>query len=228
MKKIRRSHERGKTDIEWLKSYHSFSFGNYYDPDNMQFRTLRVINDDIIESARGFGKHPHRDMEIVTYMISGALQHEDSLGSKSILGPGEIQRMTAGKGILHSEWNASETEPAHLLQIWILPETARLAPSYEQKLVERTGALTPLVTPDARDGTLKIHQDATISLLAPSDGEAVEIPITAGKGLWVQVFKGSFTSGSDTIGEGDALIVEDLNSLSLSGTGGAQALLFEV
>src|SRR4051794_8424013 len=193
MIQIRRGDERGHFDHGWLDTYHSFSFSDYYDPEHMGFRSLRVINEDRIGPGGGFGTHPHRDMEIVTYVLSGALAHRDSLGTGSALRAGELQRMTAGTGIRHSEFNDSTTEPVHLYQIWLLPERRGLEPSYEQRAFAPEAGHTGfrvVVSPDGRDGSLTIHQDATLHLAALEGGEEAVHALRPGRHAWLQVLRG--------------------------------------
>ena len=190
---IRKSEERGHANHGWLDSYHTFSFANYYDPDQMGFRSLRVINEDQIQKGQGFGTHAHRDMEIITYVLAGALAHKDSMGNSSTISPGEVQIMSAGTGITHSEYNHSQSDLTHLLQIWILPNRQELTPRYEQKTypeVEKLGQLCLIVSPDGRNGSVTIHQDAKIyaSLLDP--GQEIDYGINHDRHAWLQVIKG--------------------------------------
>ena len=230
MMQIRRSSERGHAHHGWLESFHSFSFANYYDPEFMGFRNLRVINEDFIAGGGGFPTHGHRDMEIVTYIISGALDHRDTLGTAATIRPGEMQRMTAGTGIQHSEFNHSETENVHLLQIWILPQAGGLKPGYEQKDFSKklqTNGLHHVVSGDGRDGTVKIHQDVDIYVgnLQNSDSSFV---IRKGRHLWLQMIKGHLNvqGFSEKLQPGDALMVSDETVLSLEGR--AEFLLFDL
>lgn len=231
MTTVRRSNQRGHADRGWLKSFHSFSFGDYYDPKNMGFRTLRVINEDWVKGGTGFGTHPHRDMEIVTYVLSGALAHQDSMGNASEIRPGDVQRMTAGSGVTHSEVNPSETETVHLLQIWLLPEAKGLTPSYEQKnfpAEEKQGRLRLVASRDGRDGAVTIHQDAEIysSLLEP--GQAVTHALAAGRHAWVQVIRGEVTVNGETLHTGDAIAVSEESQVQVTGTESAELLLFDL
>lgn len=231
MNTVRRSNQRGHADRGWLKSFHSFSFGDYYDPKNMGFRTLRVINEDWVKGGTGFGTHPHRDMEIVTYVLSGALAHQDSMGNASEIRPGDVQRMTAGSGVTHSEVNPSETETVHLLQIWLLPEAKGLTPSYEQKnfpAEEKQGRLRLVASRDGRDGAVTIHQDAEIysSLLEP--GQAVTHPLAASRHAWVQVIRGEVTVNGETLQAGDAVAVSEESQVEVTGTESAELLLFDL
>lgn len=231
MTTVRRSNQRGHADRGWLKSFHSFSFGDYYDPKNMGFRTLRVINEDWVKGGTGFGTHPHRDMEIVTYVLSGTLAHQDSMGNASEIRPGDVQRMTAGSGVTHSEVNPSETETVHLLQIWLLPEAKGLTPSYEQRNFpagEKQGRLRLVASRDGRDGAVTIHQDAEIysSLLEP--GQAVTHPLAAGRHAWVQVIRGEVTVNGEALHTGDAVAVSDESQVQVTGTEAAELLLFDL
>lgn len=226
---IRKAEERGHFDHGWLDTYHTFSFADYYDPDFMGFRTLRVINDDRVAPGRGFGTHGHRDMEIVTYVIEGALAHRDSMGSGSIIHPGEVQRMSAGTGVMHSEMNASLEEPVRLLQIWILPERRNITPGYEQKQFsedERRGTLRIVAAPDARDGAVKIHQDVSlyISLL---DGQPVTHEFEPGRFGWIQVARGSVDVNGQQLKEGDGAAIADERSVTINGAN-AEILLFDL
>jgi quercetin 2,3-dioxygenase len=225
--------ERGRTRISWLDSRHSFSFGEYYDPRQMGFGPLRVINEDWVAPGAGFPTHGHRDMEIVTYVIEGALEHKDSLGTGSIIRPGEVQRMSAGTGVMHSEFNGSKDEPVHFLQIWILPDRSHQAPSYEQKAypeAERRGKLRLVASPDVADGSTTIQQDARLhaTLLAP--GEQVEHAFAPGRHGWVQVARGEVTVNGQTLRPGDGAAISDERSVALvsSGSGTAEVLLFDL
>ena len=224
--------ERGATRMPWLDSRHTFSFGEYYDPAHMGFGPLRVINEDRVVPGGGFGTHGHRDMEIVSYVLSGALEHKDSLGTGSIIRPGEVQRMSAGTGIRHSEFNPSRSEPVHFLQIWILPERAGLAPSYEQKAFpaeERQGRLRLVASPDGSDGAVTIHQDARIYVAALGGGDAVEQPLSSGRSAWVQVARGEIDLSGVSLGPGDGAAVRDEGRLHLrAGNGPAEVLLFDL
>ncbi|MGB8273863.1 MAG: pirin family protein, partial [Alphaproteobacteria bacterium] len=206
---IRRADERGRSKLAWLDSKHSFSFGSYFDPKCMGFRSLRVINDDRIAPGGGFATHPHRDMEIVTYVLDGALSHRDSLGNGSVIRPGEVQRMSAGTGIEHSEFNASDTEPVHLLQVWLLPERLNLAPGYEQRaIVPAQGSGLSLVgSPDGREGSVTIHQDVALYAGRFAPREAARLALEPGRSAWVQVARGDIAVGGETLSDGDGLAV---------------------
>ena len=228
---VRKSEERGRANFGWLDSKHSFSFGHYYDPDHMGFGPLRVINDDRVAPGGGFPTHPHSDMEIVSYVLNGALEHKDSIGTGSVIRPGDVQRMSAGTGIRHSEFNASRTEPVHFLQIWIMPEKNGLAPAYEQKTFpeeEKRGRLRLIASRGGRDGSVTIHQDADLyaTLLAP--GQAVSHEIAPGRGGWVQVARGSIALNGETLKEGDGAAVPVSGTLRLEGLSDAEVLLFDM
>lgn len=229
---IRSAQDRGHAYFGWLDSRHTFSFGNYYDPDHMGFASLRVINEDKVEPKQGFSTHGHRDMEIVTYVLEGALEHKDSIGNGSIIRPGDVQRMSAGTGILHSEFNASSTDPVHLLQIWILPAQRGLEPSYEQTYFapeQKQHTLRLIGSPDGRDGSVTIHQDVNLYASVLVDGESVDHAIAKGRSLWVQVARGAVQlNGHDlTAGDGASLTQADL--LRLTGTSDhAEVLVFDM
>ncbi len=228
---LRPARDRGQTELDWLDSRHTFSFGDYYDPAHMGFRALRVINDDRVAPGRGFGTHPHRDMEIVTYVLAGALEHEDSLGTGSVIRPGDVQRMTAGTGILHSEYNPSPAEPVHLLQIWLLPERRGLAPGYEQKhfaLEERRGRLRLVAAPDGRDGSVVIRQDAELYAAVLQDGERVRHRLRPGRYAWVQVATGDVTLNGRPLAAGDGAAVSGEEGLELTAPRAAEVLVFDL
>lgn len=229
---IRKSDDRGHTRIDWLDSRHSFSFGDYIDRDNMSFRSLRVINDDIIEGGRGFGMHPHRDMEIVSYIVEGALRHKDSMGNGSVIRPGDIQRMTAGTGVLHSEFNDLEAEQTRLLQIWIEPDRDGYRPGYEEihfEDVERRGKLRLMVSRDGRDGSAKINQDAEVYSAILGNGEKVEHELRTGRHGWVQVVRGSLDVNGTKLEHGDAVSTSDESKLTITATADeAELLLFDL
>ncbi len=231
---IRRSEERGHLNHGWLDTYHSFSFGDYYDPAHMGFRTLRVINEDYVAPGMGFGMHGHKDMEILTYVVSGELAHRDSIGSgeaKSIR-PGELQRMTAGRGIRHSEFNPSQTDPVHLLQIWITPRQTGLEPSYDQKAFDPEPArnrFQVLASPDGRDGSLAIEQDAHLLRALIEPGQTADLTLSPGRNAWFQVVKGTATLGGQTLNPGDAAAISDESQLTLkAGDEAAEVLAFDL
>ena len=231
MIQIRKANERGHAEHGWLESWHSFSFAEYYDPAHMGFSVLRVINEDIVAPGSGFGMHPHRDMEIVTYVLSGALQHQDSLGTGAVITAGEVQRMSAGTGIRHSEFNASSSEPVHLLQIWILPERAGITPGYEQKRIpdeEKRGRWKAIATRDGRDDSLTIHQDAALYAAALDDGERIEFRPEPGRVQYLHVVRGEVSMKGEVLSVGDAVSVLDEKELLLATLGGGEVLLFDL
>lgn len=228
---VRKSTDRGVGRHGWLTTHHTFSFANYYDPRHMGFRTLRVINEDTVAPARGFGAHQHDNMEIVSIVMEGALAHRDSTGGDGVLRRGEVQRMSAGTGVTHSEFNGSETEPVHFFQIWILPERAGITPGYEQKLFpeeERRGKLRLLVAPGGADGALTIHQDVRIYSAILGDGERVEHELADGRAAWLQVARGSVQLNGTTLTQGDGAAVEDEKQLQIVASGDAEVLLFDL
>jgi quercetin 2,3-dioxygenase len=228
---IRRASERGRVDHGWLDTAHTFSFAGYYDPQFMGFRVLRVINEDRVAPGRGFGRHPHQDMEILTYVLEGELAHQDSLGNGSVIRPGEVQRMSAGTGVTHSEVNPSRTRPVHLLQMWIVPDRTGHSPSYEQKAFpapERRGRLRLLASPDGRDGSVTIHQDATLSsaLLAP--GERVEHAFAGDRFGWLQIIRGAVEALGHTLAAGDGAALRGPGALPIVATADSEVLLFDL
>ncbi len=223
--------ERGHTDIGWLDSHHTFSFGDYHDPQQEGFRTLRVINDDRVAAKQGFGKHPHRDMEIISYVLEGKLAHNDTLGNQSLIVPGEVQRMSAGTGVLHSEYNPSETEPVHFLQIWLLPEKRDLPPGYEQKRFPPEtlkGKLRLVAARDGRDGAVTVHQDVALYAGRLSAGDQVTVPLAAGRHAWVQVARGAVALNGTALAEGDGAAVSDEQALALTSTAESEVLVFDL
>jgi quercetin 2,3-dioxygenase len=229
---LRKAEERGRANFGWLDSRHSFSFGHYYDPEHMGFGPLRVINDDRVAPGGGFPTHPHADMEIVSYVLEGGLAHKDSLGTGSVIKPGDVQRMSAGTGIRHSEFNASKTEPAHFLQIWIIPEKTGLEPGYEQKSFaeeEKRGKLRLVGSRDGREGSVTIHQDVDLYTTLLGDGEAVTHTLQDGRVGWVQVANGTVTLNGDQLYPGDGVAVSEPGTLQLVGTSeDAEVLLFDM
>ena len=226
-----RSDSRGTADHGWLKSKHTFSFADYHNPSMMGFGKLRVINEDWIEPGKGFGTHPHRDMEIVTYMVDGALEHKDSMGNGSVIRPGELQRMSAGTGVLHSEFNASETDRAHLLQIWILPEQNGLEPGYEQKLFpaeEKRNRWRLVGSRDGREGSLTIHQDLSLSSTVLDAGESIDYGFDGRRRGFLQVVRGTVEIDGETIEAGDAVAVVDQQALDIKAKSDAELLLFDM
>lgn len=231
MIRLRRSSERGHFDHGWLNTYHSFSFARYHDPRHMGFRSLRVINEDWIAAARGFGAHPHEDMEIVTYVLKGELAHRDSLGTGSTIRPGELQRMTAGTGIEHSEYNPSQTEAVHLYQIWLLPERSGLPPSYEQKAFpaeERRNRFRLVASPDGRDGSLSIRQDARLYLASLDAGGELNHAIETDRHAWLQVLRGDATLNGLPVSAGDGAAISAESRLSIRSDTPAEILLFDL
>jgi hypothetical protein len=226
-----RSDSRGAADHGWLKSKHTFSFADYHNPSMMGFGKLRVINEDWIEPGKGFGTHPHRDMEIVTYMVDGALEHKDSMGNGSVIRPGELQRMSAGTGVLHSEFNASDEVQAHLLQIWILPEQNGLEPGYEQKLFpteEKQNRWRLVGSRDGRDGSLTIHQDIELSSAVLDTGVSIDYSFDGRRRGFLQVVRGSVEAEGQELAAGDALAVVDQPSIAVRATSDAELLLFDM
>lgn len=233
MRTLRRAEERGRTEIGWLDSRHSFSFGGYYDPRHMGFGPLRVINDDRVIGGGGFGTHPHKDMEIVSVVLDGGLAHRDSMGNGGVIRPGDVQVMSAGTGIAHSEFNDSETEPVHFLQIWIEPATRGVEPRYAQKHFDaegRDGRLQLVAGPDDRDGALVIGQDARVHRVDLSADRTIDVEVDPGRRLWVQVATGEIDVDGEALRAGDGLAVEGESGLGLRGTaaGKAEVLVFDL
>jgi len=229
---IRPANERGAANFGWLDSRHSFSFGNYYDPAHMGFATLRVINEDKVTPSQGFGTHGHRDMEIISYVLEGALEHKDSIGNGAIIRPGDIQRMSAGTGIRHSEYNPSDTDPVHFLQIWIVPDTNGLEPGYEQIHVEteqRQGKLCLVGSRDGRQGSVTIHQDVDLYAANLKDGDTVTHTLQPGRVAWVQVARGAVDLSGHALSAGDGASVQTLATLTLTGNAeDAEVLVFDM
>jgi redox-sensitive bicupin YhaK (pirin superfamily) len=228
---IRHAKERGHFDHGWLNTYHTFSFDQYYDPRFMGFRQLRVINEDFVAAGRGFPMHGHRDMEIITYILEGALQHEDSMGNGSIIRPGDVQRMTAGTGVRHSEKNASSGDSVHLLQIWILPDTVGLEPGYEQKAFsedERRGQLRLIASNDGRNGSVMIHQDASLFASILGEGQSVKYDMDQTRYGWIQVARGAISVNGQRAGQGDGAVAMGESSLEIAAEEPAEILLFDL
>lgn len=228
---VRKSEARGHANHGWLDSYHTFSFASYYDPNYMNFRSLRVINEDFVSPGKGFGTHGHSDMEIITYVLEGALEHKDSLGTGAVIKPGEVQRMTAGTGIQHSEFNHSQTDPVHLLQIWLLPDTKGLSPSYEQRdfpLAERRGKLRLVAARDARDGAVKVHQDVDLYAAVLDKDSRVSHALEQNRHAWVQVARGSVLVNGLTLVNGDAAAVSGETEVVIDAAADAEFLLFDL
>jgi len=225
---LRPSASRGHFDHGWLDTRHTFSFADYYDPSQMGFRDLRVINEDRVQAGQGFGTHGHRDMEILSYVLEGELAHRDSTGGGSTLRPGDVQRMSAGSGVHHSEFNGSAEKPVHFLQIWLMPEKKGIAPSYEEKNFsesERLGALRLVATPDGREGSLKIHQDVVVRAGLLDPGQTASLELAKGRHAWVQLARGSFTVNGQALQAGDGAAISDESRLELKGTGDSRAEL---
>lgn len=231
MMHVRHAGERGHFDHGWLDTFHTFSFADYFDPAHMGFRSLRVINEDRVAPGQGFGMHGHRDMEIVTLVLGGALEHRDSLGNGSVLRPGELQRMSAGTGIRHSEFNPSPSEPVHLYQIWLLPGQRNLQPSWEQKAFPREGRQGRwqlVASPEGRDGSLVIHQDATLHWVDLANGDALTYDLAPGRSAWLQVLDGAITLAGQPLSAGDGVAISEERSLLLAASTPAQVLLFDL
>ncbi len=231
MNALRKSSERGFADHGWLKSFHTFSFAGYYDPKNMGFGPLRVINEDRVAPGEGFGKHPHRDMEIISYVLEGELEHKDSMGTGSIIRPGDVQRMSAGTGVFHSEYNPSPKNGVHFLQIWIEPEKNGIQPSYEQKFFgpeEKRGKLRLIVSPDGREGSVTIHQDAQLYAALVDGEEKITYALAGDRRAYVHVARGSVKVNGQQLGSGDALKVEGEASVILDNGDQAEVLLFDL
>jgi redox-sensitive bicupin YhaK (pirin superfamily) len=229
MLRLRKAGERGQFDHGWLRTAHTFSFADYYDPQQQGFRALRVMNEDVVAPGRGFGMHPHRDMEIVTYVLSGALAHTDSMGHGEVLRAGELQHMTAGTGVSHSEVNPSEHEPVHLYQVWLLPDRRGLAPGYQQRAFDpagRRGRWQVVAAPRGEDGALPIHQDARILLGDVQAGETLARPIAPGRHAWLQVLRGAVTVNGLALEAGDGVAASDERALTVTGAG--EVMLFDL
>ncbi|MDA1193565.1 MAG: pirin family protein [Planctomycetota bacterium] len=228
---IRRSRDRGHRDFGWLSARHTFSFGSYHDARWMGFRHLRVLNEDWIQPAKGFGMHPHEDMEIITYVLEGALRHADSVGNKGVIRPWQVQRMSAGRGIRHSEFNASAKEPVHLMQIWLLPDKRGHKPSYEDKTFApetRRNRLALVASPDGADGSVTIHQDARLyATVLEKDKKLVYAPAT-GRHVWIQIARGRVRLGEQVLEEGDGAAIHGEKKLALEALDGAELLLFDL
>lgn len=228
---IRKSGERGHARHGWLDSRHTFSFADYYDPAHMGFRALRVINEDRVAPGEGFPPHAHRDMEIVSYVLEGALEHADSMGTGSVITPGDVQRMSAGTGVRHSEYNASKAEPVHFLQIWIQPDARGIPPSYEQKRFppeEKQGRLRVVASPDGRDGSVKLHADASIHAGLFGAGETAELALAAARHAWVQVTRGKVRVNGRDLDTGDGASLSDEPVVRIEGVEDAEVLVFDL
>ena len=228
---LRRSEERGHADHGWLNTYHTFSFANYYDPAHMGFRALRVINEDRVAPGKGFGTHPHRDMEILSYVLEGALEHKDSMGNGSVMRPGDVQRMSAGTGVTHSEFNSSRSEPVHFLQIWIVPAEPGIKPGYEQKRFsdeDKRGALRLIASRDGREGSVTIHQDASVYAAVLGTGEAARHTLAPGRNAWIHVARGEVKLDAEVLRAGDGAAVTGEREIVVSGHGQGEVLLFDL
>lgn len=229
--KIRRHNERGHAPHGWLDSHHTFSFADYYDPKAMGFRALRVINEDRVIAGEGFPTHGHRDMEIISYVLEGALEHEDSIGTNGVIEPGDVQRMSAGTGVRHSEYNGSKEEGVHFLQIWIIPDKTGYAPSYEQKNfsdADKRGKLRLVASPNGQSGSVTIHQDARLYAGLFDAGENATYELKPGRGAWIHVARGELTVNGEKLVAGDAAAIETSGTIAIAGTTGGEVLLFDL
>lgn len=225
---VRKAEERGHANHGWLDSWHTFSFASYHDANFMGFSALRVINEDVIDGGQGFGTHPHKDMEILTYVLSGTVEHQDSMGNKEQIPAGEFQIMSAGTGVRHSEYNASESEPLHLYQIWIIPERTGIEPRYDQRRFPDVQGRQLVLSPDAREGSLKVYQDMTLSRWVLAAGEQDNVAIDAGRRIWIQVVKGDVTVNGNAVNTSDALAIWDESALTIEASSAAEVLLFDL
>lgn len=232
MIEVRKANDRGHANYGWLDTHYSFSFANYYDPDHMGFRALRVLNDDVVEPGKGFGSHPHENMEIITYVLEGALEHKDNAGGGGVIRPGDVQHMSAGSGIVHSEFNHSRTERVHLLQIWIEPDTLNIDPGYDQKTFsqgDKRGRLLLLASPDdGETGSLTIRQDARVYASVLDDGQRIRHDIADGRYVWLQVAAGAIELNGTRLSAGDGAAVSEESAIELAGAGGGELLLFDL
>ena len=228
---IRKAADRGHADHGWLDSYHTFSFADYHDPAHMGFRALRVINDDRVARGQGFGSHSHRDMEIISYVLEGALAHKDSMGTDGVLRPGDVQRMSAGTGVVHSEFNGSKTDPVHFLQIWIKPDAKGIAPGYEQKTfpaADKRGRLRLVASPDGGAGSLRINADARVYAGVLDAGQQVDLALDDGRHAWVQVAEGRVRVNGQELTAGDGVAISDERHLNIEGTDAGEVLVFDL
>jgi redox-sensitive bicupin YhaK (pirin superfamily) len=228
---VRHAEQRGTTNFGWLNSRHTFSFGHYYDPQFMGFGSLRVINEDHVKPNQGFDTHGHQDMEIISYVLEGALEHKDSMGTGSIIRPGDVQRMSAGTGVRHSEFNASASEPVHFLQIWVLPERQGLKPSYQQKAFSdetKRGHLQLVGSRDGRDGSITIHQDVDLYATVLGDGETVTHQLVSARKGWLQVARGSMRLNDKPLTAGDGVAIDTASAITLTGVSETEVLLFDM
>jgi redox-sensitive bicupin YhaK (pirin superfamily) len=228
---VRKSGERGHADHGWLDSRHTFSFADYHDPAHMGFRALRVINEDRVAPGQGFGRHSHRDMEIVSYVLEGGLEHKDSMGTGAVIRPGDVQRMSAGAGVTHSEYNASRKEPVHFLQIWIVPEVRGIAPSYEQKTfsqADKAGRLRLVASPDGADGSVSLHADARLYAGVFEAGQSAEHALAPGRHAWVHVVRGTARVNGTELSAGDAAALSEERTVRIEGIDAAEVLVFDL
>jgi len=228
---VQRAGDRASFDFGWLQTYHSFSFADYFDPNNLNWGALRVFNDDVIQPGKGFGTHPHRDMEIVTYVLEGALAHKDSMGNGSVIRPGDVQYMSAGTGVAHSEFNASDKETVHLYQIWMFPDKKSYEPTYDQKhfsAADKRGKLRLVVSPDGRDGSVKVRQNNELYATVLAPGETVKHTLKSDRHAYVQVARGSVKLNGNTLQTGDGAAISAEKSLELKGVKDAEVLLFDL
>jgi redox-sensitive bicupin YhaK (pirin superfamily) len=228
---VRKASDRGRSQTDWLDSRHTFSFADYVDAKNMGFGPLRVINEDIVAAGRGFGRHPHRDMEILSYVLEGALQHADSMGTGSVIRPGDVQRMSAGTGVMHSERNDSSSEPVHFLQIWIEPDRRGLPPGYEQKRFDdrKQNALRLIASRDGREGSVTVHQDANLYVAGLDAGATVKVDLPAGRRAWVQVLAGDLAVNGQAVARGDGAATDGETALTLvGGSAPSEVLVFDL
>jgi len=231
MMQLRKATERGHANHGWLDSHHTFSFADYYDPAHMGFRALRVINEDRVLGGQGFGKHSHRDMEIVSYVLEGGLEHKDSMGTGAVIRPGDVQRMSAGTGVMHSEYNASKRDPVHFLQIWLMPDQRGIQPSYEQKTFsaeDKAGRLRLVASPDGRDGSVTIHSDAALYAGVFEAGQRAEHTLAPGRHAWVHVVRGTAKINGTEVAAGDAVGLSDERTVQVEGLDGAELLVFDL
>jgi len=225
---LRKAQDRGHANHGWLDSYHTFSFADYYDANFMGFSALRVINEDVIDGGQGFGTHPHKDMEILTYVLSGTVEHKDSMGNKEQIPAGEFQIMSAGTGVRHSEYNASKDVPLHLYQIWIIPEKTGIEPRYAQRRFDDVQGRQLVLSPDAREGSLKVFQDMTLSRWALKSAEQGSVEVEEGRRIWIQVVKGAVTVNGEAATTSDAFAIWDEKSLAIVASSDAEILLFDL
>jgi redox-sensitive bicupin YhaK (pirin superfamily) len=228
---IRKANDRGHAEHGWLDSHHTFSFADYYDPKHMGFRALRVINDDRVEGGQGFGSHPHRDMEIISYVLEGALAHKDSMGTGAVIRPGDVQRMSAGTGVIHSEFNASKDDEVHFLQIWLIPSRPGIEPGYEQKTftdADKRGTLRLVASPTGDNGSITIHTDARVYAGVFGAGERAQLELAPGRGAWVHVARGNVRVNDQLVSEGDGVAIERESTLRVEGVDGGEVLVFDL